>query len=168
MVKHVGIIRVDQDGGGHFIGIEAVEDAHMKRSGGRADQDVWARNGHGFEQSVKIVRDGLEGPRRRGGIAPAVACAIVPAGAGKLRDFSLYIDPGIAGGVSGALKYHRGIAIARAENVKGAAADVDRAAHLEVAHAVPPFGSLLVEHAGEDQYNDEEEILVKRPHHSDN
>jgi len=51
----------------------------------------------GFQKCVKIRCDSLECARQRSRITPAVAGAIVPARANKLRGLRLYSNPAQAG-----------------------------------------------------------------------
>jgi hypothetical protein len=94
MGEDVRVGGIHQNGTNHFIGIEAIEDAHVESPvSSPAHQHVGRWNRRGEQERMKIIGDDLKCPRRRAGVAPAVAGAVIPAGTSELRDFRLDVDP---------------------------------------------------------------------------
>ena len=156
MREDVGIGSANEDGAGDFAGIPAVINAHVKRSGGRADQNVRRRNGSGAEKCVEVGGDRFEGAGRRATIAPTVAGAIVPAGARECGDLLLDRTPGESGGVTSALKDDCGRAFTGTIYVERASTDVDGMADLGKARAVARFAGFFVDDAAGSERDDDD------------
>ena len=89
---------------------------------------------------MQIVGDGCAGSRRWRRIAPALASAVVPAGACEFGNAGLHQHPSVPDSSSAALEDHRRAALAGAIDIHAAAADMYRLTDLrrEAIAIVPP------------------------------
>src|SRR5580704_8163049 len=93
---------------------------------------------------MKIIDDLGAGACSWRRIAPAVACAVIPAGACEFRHVWLDQEPTVARLVRARIHYHGRAAFSRAIHVECSSANVHGSADLRESVMVAPFAGFLI------------------------
>jgi hypothetical protein len=146
-LRHVRRHRVHQHHPRHPVRAAAGVADQVQPGGAVAHQDVGGRRLAVLEQDVQVGGALLGGVGHQGGGAPAVARAVVAAGAGLPGDQGLHLGPMQGPLPQAAVQDHRRVARAGAVEVQGVAVHRHHAAGRRMAAGVPQGGEALVARA---------------------